>query len=685
MYSTKNSFNPVNREMTFRKWTNKPYAVFNSLKKIIKIARLNVTYSLVLVGTATSFAQTDSLRIDKRLELTEYEIISTVEPLIFNQKARIVNVISKTDILQSGHSDIAGIIKFEHGMDIRQRGGFGIQNDISLRGSTFDQVLVLINGIPFSDAQTGHFNLNLPLSSENIERVEIIEGAAARIYGPNAFAGAINIVTQPSGKNTVNIRTEIGEYGYYNGLAMINLAGKRNRTTVSYQKSSSKGYMENTDFQLQNFFIQSLFISKKFNVDVQLGANTKEFGANGFYSAKYPLQFEKNALYFGNTSLNFGKKLITLTSIFWRQHQDNWILTKSNPALYQNFHQTDTYGFKTNHRFKSKLGKTLLGSEFKSESIWSTSLGEKQDVLKPIPWSSENNFSHHYERLNASFFIDHQIISSPRFYAAFGFLTNWNTDFNQKLKLYPGIDFSYKISSGFNLIASANQAMRLPTFTDLFYSGPANLGNPNLLPEKSTSFELGIKFEKQFIKAEVVYFNRFSEDVIDWVWIESLEKWQTQNIHNQNIAGLQTSIKHASKENAFINALSLSYTYLNMHAKEIPLLTKYASTHLKHQLNIGGSFQLFQNIFLNLDITYRDRVGVYQTFNFENQTYGQSEYQAIVLLDTKIKYQKKHYSIFIDALNLTNQVYFENGILQAGRWIKGGVLFNFDLIKNDKI
>lgn len=125
--------------MVFRKWTNKPYAVFNSLNKIIKIALLNVAYSLLALGSATSFAQEDSLRIDKKLELEEYEVISAVEPLIFSQQARLVNLISKQDILQSAQQDIAGIISNQAALDIRQRGGFGIQSDLSLRASSFDQ------------------------------------------------------------------------------------------------------------------------------------------------------------------------------------------------------------------------------------------------------------------------------------------------------------------------------------------------------------------------------------------------------------------------------------------------------------------------------------------------------------------------------------------------------------------
>ena len=674
-----------NKSMTFRKWTNKPYAVFNSLKKIIKISVLSVSYSLLTIVSTTSFAQTDSLRIDKKLELGEYELISAVEPLVFSQQARLVSIVSKQEINQSANNDIAGILKFQRGLDIRSRGGFGVQSDLSIRGSSFDQILVLINGIPFSDVQTGHFSLNLPIVSENIERIEIIEGSAARIYGLNAFAGAINIVTQPSDKQYIKINSEGGQNAYYNLGASVNIAGDKNLTYFSYQKSGSNGYMKNTEFQMQNFFLQSLWIGNNYNIDFQLGAHQKNFGANGFYSAKFPLQYEYNNAYNGNTSLNFGKQLISRISLFWRRHQDQWVLTKENPAIFQNFHQTDSYGLKTNHRYLSKFGKTQLGTEIKSESIWSTSLGENQQEVKPVPWNSDYNFSHYYKRSNASAYIDHQFNINPRFFTAFGFLINWNSDYNKNLKVYPGLDLSYDIMPNLKIIGSVNQAMRLPTFTDLYYSGPANLGNSELLPEKATSYELGFKYEKSNLKAEAVYFSRFSKDVIDWVWMDTIEKWQTQNILEQTVTGFETAIKYFPNQKPFVQQLFLNYTFLNAKSKDIPYLTKYASTHLKHQLNIGGTFKLYPNLFFNLNIAYRDRVGIFQTYNFENQQYQQETYKTIVLFDAKLKYERKHYSFYLDGLNLTNQQYFENGILQAGNWLKAGVIINFEFRKNAKI
>lgn len=665
--------------ITFRKWTNKPYAVFNSMKKLIKISVLSVSCSLLTIGSATAFAQEDSLRIDKNLELDEVEILTVVEPLVYNQQARIVSLISKREISHSVKSDLASVLSKQRAVDIRSRGGFGVQSDLSIRGSSFDQVLVLLNGIPLSDAQTGHFNLNLPFPREAIQRIEILEGSAARVYGANAFAGAVNIVTQASDKKQIQVRAEGGQNAYYNLGASANYSSGRSRTFVSYQKTGSDGYMMNTEFQMQNFFLQSHWIGNNYNIDLQLGTHQKDFGANGFYSAKYPLQYEHNNAYNGNANINFGKQLISKIGFFWRRHQDQWILTKENPSIYQNFHQTDSYGLKTNHRFLSKVGKTQIGSEIRSESIWSTSLGESQEELKPVPWDKDYNFSQYFKRENASLFIDHQIGFGSKFFAAFGFLANWNSDYSSDLKIYPGLDLSYTINPLIKLIGSVNQAMRLPTFTDLYYAGPANLGNVDLVPEKATSYEIGLKYSKNEVSIDAVYFSRLGKNIIDWVWLEDIEKWQTQNILDQTINGLEAGISYKPlSESSFVQNLYLNYTYIDASIKENQQLTKYASTHLKNQLNLGGTLQILPKLNLNVSLAYCDRVGVFQSYNFVTNVFVEESYNDVLLLDINAQYKHENFSFFIDGMNLLDQKYFEYGIIQNGLWIKAGIAINIE-------
>lgn len=664
--------------MLFKRWTNKPFAVFNSLKRTIKIAVLGLTYSLLSLAASTSFAQSDSLRIDKKLELDEIEIISATEPLIFSQQARLVTLITKQDILRSSQSEIAGLLCFQKAIDIRSRGGFGVQSDISIRGSSFDQVLVLLNGFPISNAQTGHFSLNIPMISSAIERIEVLEGSAARIYGTNAYAGAVNIVTHPSNDKKVQLTAQVGENNYFNLGAFVNIATKKNKTFLSFQKSASDGYMENTDFRIKNFYLQSLWLERNYQLDLQLGFQQKDFGANGFYSAKYPLQYEYNTAYNGNFSLLTGKRFVSRFGFFWNRHQDQWVLNRENPAFYQNFHQLEMVGFKSNHRFSNAWGKTQIGVELKTEAIWSTKLGETQVEPKPVPWNAEYSFNYFAKRENASIFIDQQISLLPKFYTAFGFLANWNLD--SKFYFFPGIDLSYELTKKWKFFSSLNQGMRLPTFTDLYYSDPSNIGNPALLAEKATSFEIGFKMNHQQLFIDVAYFLRNGKNSIDWVWLEAIEKWQTQNILEQNSQGIETSIKWSNPfEKRLLRELSVNYSFIDVRLKEAPQLAKYASTHLKHQLNLSAFFQLSSHLESKMELSYRDRVGVFQSYDFETLQYQEIAYKEVFLLNAKLSYSQSLFTVFVDGMNLLNSHYFENGVMQAGRWVKGGLIFNLNL------
>ncbi len=106
-----------------------------------------------------------------------------------------ITILSRKDIANIPVQTTAELLGYIEGVDLRQRGPNGVQADIQIQGGTFDQVLVLIDGVRLTDPQTGHHMLNLMVPPEAIERIEIIKGAAARRYGMNALSGVVNIVT----------------------------------------------------------------------------------------------------------------------------------------------------------------------------------------------------------------------------------------------------------------------------------------------------------------------------------------------------------------------------------------------------------------------------------------------------------------------------------------------------------
>ena len=142
-------------------------------------------------------------------------------PVEAQQAARIVTVITKSEIERAPAQNLNDLLRYVAGVDIRQRGPFGAQADISIRGGTFDQTLILLNGVNITDPQTGHHNLNLPIDIESIERIEILQGPAAKSFGPNAFNGAINIITGNSKPNHIRSSGMFGQYGLYKASVNI--------------------------------------------------------------------------------------------------------------------------------------------------------------------------------------------------------------------------------------------------------------------------------------------------------------------------------------------------------------------------------------------------------------------------------------------------------------------------------
>ena len=171
--------------------------------------KITLVITLLLVAFQVK-AQDNSV---KRDTLKEVIITSSRIDLPFKQNSRTINVISSDQIKNSAATNVVDLLQQVAGVDIRRRGTAGSQADLYIRGGGFDQTLLLIDGIKMDDAQTGHHTMNAALPIEVIERIEIIKGPAARVFGQNAFTGAINIVTKKNLSDTVSVNVEAGSFG----------------------------------------------------------------------------------------------------------------------------------------------------------------------------------------------------------------------------------------------------------------------------------------------------------------------------------------------------------------------------------------------------------------------------------------------------------------------------------------
>ena len=664
--------------LCFRRWGGRSYSLFQALRKQVRIASLAIAYLYVSLPQE-AVGQTDSLKVSTDYNLDEIEVSAQRAPVTYSQAARIISVIDREQIEAAPASSIQDLLEYALGVDIRQRGTFGVQADVSVRGGSFDQTLVLLNGINISDPQTGHYNLDVPVSFKSIKRIEILNGPSARVYGPNAFSGAINIVTEPDDADALRMDVAFGEHGLRDLNASANVKTGRLTNFVSVANSSSNGYIGNTDFDTYQVYYQGRLKTDPGVFDFQAGYTDKGYGANSFYSPSYPNQYEATKTTFASVKMQTGEKLHFTPAAYWRRHQDRFELFRDNPASWytgHNYHLTDVLGLNLNSWFQSELGRTSFGAEFRSENIRSNVLGEDLDDSISVPGEPGQYFTRGHSRTIVSYFAEHTFYLN-HFTASLGAMANWISDLDLEWNVYPGMDLSYAFNDRLKAFASFNKSLRMPTFTDLYYSGPTNQGNPDLKPERSTTYEAGLKYRVPALHVEADYYHRIGKDMIDWVRQSDDELWQTANLTELKSDGMELSAVFNPQAIAgrpfFVRQVGVNYAYNSLSKGQSNYLSNYVLDNLRHKLVISLDHAIWRHITASWKFRYQDRNGSYA--RYENAvSVGEAEYKPFWLTDLKVCYKTPEGQIYCTVSNLFDQSYVDLGnVAQPGRWISAGI------------
>ncbi len=671
------------QEVLFKRWKDAGYAVFSTLKRSVRIGVLSIAYFSCL-GVYTTFAQVETDTLNTRIKLNEVEVSARRSPVLYSEVGRVVTVLSRGQIDNMAVQSIQELLRTALGVDVRERGPLGAQADVSMRGGTSDQVMILLNGINITDPQTGHHALNLPVDLQSIDRIEIIQGSGARIYGPNAFNGAINFITGESSNNKIKVNSSGGENNLYNiGGAIFHQQGVL-KNYVAAQKTSTDGYINNTDFNTLNLFYHGQLQLSQEKLSFQLGYTEKEFGANAFYSATYPNQFEATRTLFSSLSMETGRRVKVRPHIYWRRHNDRFELFRNNknaPSWYSghNYHLTDVTGAAVNVSIPHALGVTSIGGEFRGESVWSNVLGTLMNEPIGVPKESGAYFTHSYTRINTSFFFEHNI-NIYSFNISAGVLANKNSQTGVGVNWFPGVDVSYWLTSHLKWMAAYNKSLRLPTFTDLFYDGPNNVGNTNLKPEEANSFESGFRYRQKGVDLHAGGFYRRGENLIDWGKMQGETVYTTSNINEVKALGVESSAVLQLDEllpQQWIRNLNISYNWI-MQKKSTPenYQSVYVLNHLKHKLNVGFEHGTgIKPLSVHWNFLFRDREGGY----IASSTQQQIDYEPVWLTDLRVIWKQPNYKIYAEATNLMNQKYSDLGeLVQPGRWFRVGFSMNFN-------
>jgi iron complex outermembrane receptor protein len=654
---------------TFKRWGGKTYSLFSALKKPVRIGVLLAVYTTVAEPEIV-FAQSDSSKVKMEYDLDEVEVSVQRAPVAFSQVARVVSVISREEIEAAPVQSIQELLEYVLSVDVRQRGANGVQSDISVRGSSFDQTLILLNGINIADPQTGHHSLDLPVSLKNIQRIEILEGPEARVFGPNAFSGVINIITNSEGSTNLKADASVGQYKQTDVNASGNFSTRAWNQFVAFSRASSDGYIENTDYKIWNGFYQAKLNTKPGNLDFQFGRTSKAFGANSFYTAVYPNQYEETKTTFSSLKFETGTKIHVTPSIYWRRHQDKFELFRSEPASWykgHNYHLTDVFGSNLNAWFSSRFGKTAFGAEIRSENIWSNVLGEAITTPIEVPGEPNQYFTKSYSRTTISYFAEHSIVMK-KFSVSGGLMTNWISDLGFGWNIYPGIDASFSFYDHYKIYGSASSSLRMPTFTDLFYSGPTNIGNPDLKPEESVNYEGGIKLNYKGFSGHTGVFYRMGKNLIDWVRENETDKWQAQNLTDINAKGIELDATFFPEKiwnkQTFLTKFGVNYSYTELEKGENDVFSYYVLDNLKHKLDIEINHKLWKNLQGSWRVSYQDRNGM--------RTKTES-YKPFWQVNTRIMWKTPSTEFYVMASNLFDVTYYDLGTVeQPGRWISIG-------------
>lgn len=577
----------------------------------------------------------------------------------FQKSTRNIQVVTKEDIQKLPVSSLNEVLSYVSGVDIRQRGPFGSQADISIDGGSFEQTMILWNGVKMSDAQTAHHSMNLPIPLEAIERIEILKGPAARIYGINALTGAINIVTKTRMENFMQLHVYGGssfkdkEGGDGNGKyagggiqATAGLSIGKVSHLISVGKEDYNGQRYNTASKnLRTMYQGNLSLNDKHSVEWVGGYINNEFGANGYYAAPYDkesYEVVETLMLSMSSKHKLSDKITLKPRISNRYNEDDYRFYRNDLNKARSLHYSNAFMFELNGVYAADFGDFGIGYEMRLEEIHSSNLGA-------------------HDRKNHGWFAEYRNTFYERLLVNVGAYWNYNSDYG--FQWYPGADVAYLLSSEWKVQASLGSSQRIPSFTDLYVNQkPGNIGNPDLSPESAWQYEVGVNYTRNGKRFTASAFQRNINDFIDWIRISADVPYQPQNLGNQNIRGINLRWNHelVIASNQKVSYL-LSYQYLSPKKgeEENGIISKYQIESLKHQAILGLNYS-------------------YETFGmqFQNRFIKRELNDGYAVSDLRVMYDFSPFQIYCQATNLFNSRYKEvAAVPMPGRWIQLGVKY----------
>ena len=627
-------------------------------------------FSIVCLLAGWSAEGTVSAQSGQSEALDSVTVTATRVPMALHSSARIVTLLDSVTIASAPAETVNDLLKYALGVDVRQRGAMGMQTDISIRGGTYNQVAVLLDGINITDPQTGHNSFDFPVNLCDIERIEVLEGPAARVYGTSSLLGAVNIVTRKTPENVATASLEGGSFRSLGATASAEIRHRGGFNSISAGYQRSDGFSRNaagglnSDFGAFKAFWHGGHDFGRRDLSWQAGISNKDFGSSTFYSASFDDQFEHTLKTFASVKSE-GKGALHFTpALYWNHGEDRFELFRNGPDKHPfNYHKTDVVGANLNFRTETRWGQTAFGAEGRHERIISTNLGERLAQPRGV-------YVCGLDRTAFNLFLEHHVVVG-RLSASAGLTTVYNTGNREGIRLFPGIDANFRLTDAVRIYASYNTSYRMPTFTELYYSVGGHLADPNLKAEKLRAWEGGVKYLGRGVRAvAAVYYNQ-GYDLIDWIKDTSAGEdapWMSVNHTRLNTFGQEVSVRLTPPEilgrsGFFFRSFSLGYSHQSQDkALEAHLRSIYSLEYIRHKVVAQADFKLWRNFSVDLSWHYVDR------------NTGSELLTPYSLLDAKLNYEFPRLNLYLRANNLLNSTWYDFGdIPQPGLWLMAGI------------
>ncbi len=557
----------------------------------------------------------------------EVVVTATTTPVPADTTGRTVLTLTREDLSRLGVSSVIDGLRLLPGVDPRARGGRDVQTDFSLRGATFGQALVLIDGVRLNNAQSGHHNGEIPAPLAGIDRIEVVTGPASAVHGADAFGGTIQIIT----RSDAHLSGEIafGDFGTVS--AQLASSGHLLPTTwtTSVWGARSDGFMFDRDYAMGGASLRGR-VRPGLTIDAR--HQRRAFGANGFYGNSPSKEWTDGTLVSAVWTGSRGAwSSQTRTAV--RNHGDRFRWDINRPGFAENTHRTTavdadlTLSRVVTPDVRLNVGTGGGGDRITSSNLGDHTYGRAYGFLEAL-WAPTARVS-----VQSGVRVDH--------YSTFG--TTWN----------PSLSVSTVLSDRVRLRSSVARAFRIPTFTERFYTDPAHRASDELSPEQGWALDAGLDLTAGGWTLGLSPFVRWDDDVIDWVRAVPTDRWRTTNVHQVTTTGIELSATRRWAQ-ALLRA---HYTALDVDASQVSLLSKYVLEYARQSAGLAVAVPAGWQTQLAVTADARDRV----------------DGQRYVLVGGRLTRPVGRVAVYVEATNLLDATYREiAGVPMPGRtWSVG--------------